>query len=67
MFLLNANNFFLLVSVSLFNGISTFVGYLLPNPPLYKNSSSTIQLIAKGNKEVYTFLKGISSKVKLIA
>ena len=27
--------------VSLFNGISTFVGYLMPKP-LYKNSSGTI-------------------------
>ena len=25
--------------VSLFNGISTFVGYLMPKPPFEKNSS----------------------------
>ena len=28
--------------VSLFNGISTFVGYLMPNPFSEKNSSGTI-------------------------
>ena len=31
-----------LVSVSLFNGISTFVGYLMPKPFSLKNSSGTI-------------------------
>ena len=30
------------VSVSLFNGISTFVGYLMPKPFSEKNSSGTI-------------------------
>ena len=29
-------------SVSLFNGISTFVGHLMPKPPLLKNSSDSI-------------------------
>ena len=28
--------------VSLFNGISTFKGYLMPKSSLYKNSSGTI-------------------------
>ena len=28
--------------VSLFNGISTFVGYLMPKPFFQKNSSGTI-------------------------
>ena len=28
--------------VSLFNGISTFVGYLMPKPFSYKNRSGTI-------------------------
>ena len=32
--------------VSLFIGISTFIGYLMPNPFLKKNSSSTILPIA---------------------
>ena len=27
--------------VSLYNGISTFVGYLMPNPSFYNNSSGT--------------------------
>ena len=31
-----------LVLVSLFNGISTFVGYLIPEPSLQKNSNDTI-------------------------
>ena len=26
----------------LFNGISTFLGYLMPNPSFYKDSSGTI-------------------------
>ena len=33
---------FYLVLVSLFNGISIFVGYLMPRPFSEKNSSSTI-------------------------
>ena len=28
--------------VSLFNGISSFVGYLMPKPFSYKNSSGTV-------------------------
>ena len=27
--------------ISLFNGISTFLGYLIPKPSFYKNSSDT--------------------------
>ena len=34
------------VSVILFDGISTFVGYLMPKSFSYKNSSGTIQPIA---------------------
>ena len=34
--------------VSLLNGMSNFVGYLIPKPSLLKNSSDTIQLIAGG-------------------
>ena len=33
-------------SVSFFDGISTFVGYSMPKPSLYKNSNGTIYLIA---------------------
>ena len=32
--------------VSLFNGMSTFVGYLVPKPSLEKNSSIIIETIA---------------------
>ena len=30
------------ITVSSFNGISAFVGYLMPKPSVYKNSSGTI-------------------------
>ena len=50
--------------VSLFNGILTFVGYLMPKPPLNKDSSGTISWEDKG---VHTFPKGICPKVKVIA
>ena len=36
------------VNVSCFNGISTFVGYLMPKPSLQKNGGGTIYLIAGG-------------------
>ena len=32
-------------SVSFFNGLSNFVGYIMPKPSLYKKSSGTIQVI----------------------
>ena len=51
------------ISVSLFNGISTFVGYLMPNPFSSKNSSGTIW----EDKGVHTFPKGICPKVNVIA
>ena len=41
-------NFFFIGSFYLFNGILTFVGYLIPNLSLYKDSSGTIQPIAGG-------------------
>ena len=53
--------------VSLFNGISTFVGYLMPNLFSKKNSSGTIQPIAGKEKGVHTFPKGICPKVNVIA
>ena len=34
------------VLVSLFTGISIFIGYLMPEPSLYKNGCGIIQLIA---------------------
>ena len=46
-------------SVSLFNGISTFVSYLMPKPSLLKNNTGTIhpELVSK---EVRRFFKGIN-------
>ena len=38
--------YFGLVLFLCFNDISIFVGYLMPNPPLWKNGSGTIQLTA---------------------
>ena len=61
-FLYSLPNWFHLVS--LFNGISTFVDYLMPKPPLQKNSNGTSR---REDKEFHTFLKGISSKVNVIA
>ena len=54
---IKANNFPVLViatqfsSVSLFNGISNFVGYFLPKPSLKKNSSDALERIAGGIRE----------------
>ena len=45
---------FLASLVSVQNSISTFVGYLIIKPSLYKNSSGTIQFIA-GRKQIHTF------------
>ena len=39
--------------VSLFNGISTYVGYLMPKPSFKKNSSGTIRPIE--DKGVHAF------------
>ena len=53
--------------VSLFNGISTFVGYLMPKPFSKKNSSGTILTHSWEDKGVHTFPKGICPKVNIIA
>ena len=53
--------------VSLFNGISTFVGYFNADPFFLKNDSDAIQLIVGGNKGVHTFSKSICRKVNEIA
>ena len=45
----------------LFNGISTFMDYLMP-----KNNSDTILPIAGRTERVRAFLKGISLKVNVI-
>ena len=43
----------------MFNGISTFIGYLMPK----KGSIDTIEPITGRIREFNTFLKGISLKV----
>ena len=50
---------------TLFNGISTFVGHLMPKLSL-KNISSSIQSITCEVRGFYTFPKSISSKVNVI-
>ena len=50
----------------LFEGISNFVGDLMPKPSFYKNSSDNIQSIACGENRIHTFSKGISPKVDVI-
>ena len=46
--------------VSLFNGISFFMGYSMPEPSSLKDSCSTIQLTARTvDKGFHTFPKGI--------
>ena len=37
-------NFTYIGLVSLFNGISTFMGYFMPEPSMYKNNNDTIYL-----------------------
>ena len=54
------------ISVSLFNGISTFVGYLMPKPSSEKNSSGAIYLTHSWeDKGFHTFPKGICQKVRI--
>ena len=53
--------------VSLFNGISTFVNYLMPKSSLEKDNSGAILSIAWRYKGVHTFPKGISPKMNVIA
>ena len=53
--------------VSLFNGISAFMGYVMPKPYFYKNSNGTIQPIdCDGDKRVHTFPKNISPNVSVM-
>ena len=50
-----------------FNGISTFVGYLMPKSPFLKNSNGTILTYKCEDMEVHAFPKGIYPKVNVIA
>ena len=52
--------------VSLFNGISTFVGYLMPKPFFKKNSSGTYLTHSWEDKGVHGLHKGICLKVNVI-
>ena len=52
--------------ISLFNGLSIFVGYLMPKQSLKKNSSGIVQIMVVEIKGFHTFLKGISLKVNAI-
>ena len=58
------NYSYLIGLVSLFNGISILLGYLMPKPSVYKNSGSTILPIARMIRGVP---KGICLKVNVIA
>ena len=53
--------------LSFFNGISTFVGYLIPTPSFQKNSSETNITQSSEDKGVPTFPKSICQKVNVIA
>ena len=52
----------------MFNGTSTFMGYLMPMPSLEKNGKyyKTHSCGGGTDEEVHTFLKGISSKMNVI-
>ena len=52
--------------VSLFNGISTYVGYLMPKLFSQKNRNGTIKNHSWEDKGVHTFPKGICPKVNVI-
>ena len=50
----------------LINGISTFVGNLIPKQSLYKNGSGTNLPIADRDKKVHAFPEDISPRVNII-
>ena len=50
-----------------FNGIPTFLVYLIPKPSFFKNSSGTIWLIARRIRKVHTLRKGICPIMNVIA
>ena len=63
----SATNTFWFGLISLFNGISTFVGYLMPKPFSEKNRSGTTYPIAGRIRVFISFPKGICPKVNVIA
>ena len=52
---------------SLFNGISIFEGYLMPNRSLSRESNGAIWPLTGGDDRVYSFPKSISLKENVIA
>ena len=58
---------FLFSFVSLFSGITTFVGYLMLKPSFEKNISCNIWPIVGRIKRIHTLPKSIFSKVNVIA
>ena len=51
-------DFSMLALVSLFKGVSSFIGYLRPRPSLLKNSSINIQHTAGGDYRAQYFSEG---------
>ena len=56
-----------MVSVFLFNGISTFIGYLMPNPSFLEEQQCFYLTHSWVDKRVHTFPKGICQKMNVIA
>ena len=52
---------------SLFNGISTFQGYQIEKPPLYKNRCIIIEPIDQVDKKIHIFNKHMNQKMNIIA
>ena len=50
------------ISVFLFNAISTFMGYIMPKPSLWKYSSDTIQPITEGIRELIPLPRLLAQK-----
>ena len=50
----------------LINSISTFVGYVVPDPSLQMNRFGTIKFIVLRKNRLYTFSNVISPKVNVI-
>ena len=53
-------------SISLFNVIYTFVGYLIPKPSLEKSNDTIKPIAEEGFKGVHTFPNIISSKMNAV-
>ena len=51
-----------------FNGISIFVGYLMPNPSVIKKKKKTVVVLfcRCWDNQIYTYPKGMSPKANII-